>query len=99
MEINIEKMAQNVTEKVMQNLMDNGVFIGSWIPVSERLPEDRESVLLSTKTNEVFEGSYFDDDTNRQWYSCRDETFIWNDIVTAWMPLPKPYKVESEDNV
>ena len=68
-----------------------------WIPVSERLPKDRESVLLSTNTNEVFEGSYFDDDSDRQWYSCRDETFIYNNVVTAWMPLSEPYKAESEE--
>lgn len=66
-----------------------------WIPVSERLPEDRELVLFSTKTDRVFEGRYFDDNTDRQWYSFRDDTFAWDNVVTAWMPLPEPYK-ESE---
>ena len=71
---------------------------GKWIPVSERLPEDNELVLFSTKTDRVFEGRYFADNTDRQWYSFRDETFAWNNVVTAWMPLPKPYKPqESED--
>lgn len=37
-EINIEKMAQNVAEKAIKELRDNGVFVGRWIPVSERLP-------------------------------------------------------------
>ena len=64
----------------------------TWIPVSERLPEDREIVLFSTKTDRVFEGRYFADNTDRQWYSFRDETFAWNNVVTAWMPLPQPYK-------
>jgi hypothetical protein len=70
---------------------------GGWIPVSERLPEDRELVLFSTKTDRVFEGRYFDDNTDHQWYAFRDECFAWNNVVTAWMPLPEPYKAESED--
>lgn len=68
-----------------------------WIPCSERLPEDSELVLFSTKTDEVFEGRYFDDNTNHQWYSFRDDTFAWNNVVIAWMPLPQPYKAESEE--
>ena len=68
-----------------------------WIPVSERLPEDSELVLFSTKTDRVFEGRYFADNTNHQWYAFRDETFAWNNVVTAWMPLPAPYKAESEE--
>lgn len=67
-----------------------------WIPVSERSPEDRELILFSTKTDRVFEGRYFDDNTDRQWYSFRDDTFAWNNVVTAWMLLPQPYKAESE---
>ena len=66
----------------------------TWIPVSERLPEDRELVLFSTKTDRVFEGRFFADNTDIQWYSFRDETFAWNNVVTAWMPLPEPYKGE-----
>lgn len=62
-----------------------------WIPVSERLPEDREIILFSTKRGHVFEGKYFDDNTDRQWYSFRNEVFVWNDDVTAWMPSPEAY--------
>lgn len=68
-----------------------------WIPVSERLPEDNELVLFSTKTDRVFEGRFFSDNTNRQWYSFCDRTFAWNNVVIAWMPLPEPYKAESEE--
>ena len=68
-----------------------------WIPVSDRLPEDRELALFSTKADRVFEGRYFDDDTDRQWYSFCDKTFAWNNVVTAWMPLPQPMKVGEEN--
>lgn len=68
-----------------------------WIPVSERLPEDSELVLFSTKTDRVFEGRYFADNTDRQWYAFRDECFAWNNVVTAWMPLPEPYQGGKEE--
>lgn len=67
-----------------------------WIPVSERLPEDRELVLLSTVTDDVFEGRFFDDNTDCQWYAFRTDLFVPNRVVTAWMPMPKSYKADSE---
>lgn len=78
------------------NIVDIAVEQLKWIPVSERLPKDGELVLFSTKTDEVFEGRYCDDNTPLQWYSFCDDTFAWNNVVTAWMPLPQPYKAESE---
>lgn len=68
-----------------------------WIPVNERLPEDRENVLFSTKAGIVFEGRFFDDKTNLQWYEYRYKQFEPNSDVTAWMPLPKAYKEEKEN--
>ena len=83
-EISIEKMAQNVARKVMQELMDNGVFIGKWIPVSERLPEESKRYVVSTKYNDVMTDFY------------TGEGFLQGDDIIAWMPLPEPYKLESE---
>ena len=68
-----------------------------WIPCSERMPEDGELVLFSTNTDRVYEGRFFVDNTDFQWYAFRDEAFAYNNVVTAWLPLPKPYKAESED--
>ena len=93
--------------KFLANLMDvlEKQMTDGWISVSEKLPKDRELILFSTKTDRVFVGSYFKNNINRQWYSFFDAAFAWNNVVTAWMPLPEPYvpdtndgnKAESED--
>ena len=92
----------------------------SWIPVSERLPEDLEPVNITWVNHEP--EPYYHDIKNKnfvatgihyrgQWYwystTCADYLGEYgsNDIdkvddaveIVAWMPLPKPYKAESED--
>lgn len=68
-----------------------------WIPVSEKLPKKFEEVILSTDKGEVFTADYLgkmDDGTN-----CFDDNdgMMWVGDVIAWMPLPEPYKAESEE--
>ena len=72
----------------------NAVEQTTWIPVSERLPEDEQEILFSTKTGRVHSGKYHDDDSANQWYSHKDKCRAWNNVVSAWMPLPEPYKGE-----
>jgi len=67
-----------------------------WIPVSERLPE-KEGRYLTTILNEydnelryIMTCDYF---SNGCW--CPDDECA-SDNVIAWMPLPEPYKAESE---
>lgn len=85
---------EGIRDRLIKRLLEQEP---EWIPVSERLPEDGEVVLFSTKTDRVFNGRYFADDTDFQWYAFRDETFVEDNVITAWMPLPQPYKAESED--
>ena len=61
-----------------------------WIPISERLP-DRKSFALVTDFGEVEEAYY---DSDGHWWQ------VWGDRlknVTAWMPLPEPYREEAEN--
>lgn len=64
-----------------------------WIPVTERLPEKREDVLLCRKWwNEIRNpqmGWY--NDVSGEWFDMSNRV-IHN--VTHWMPLPEPPKGE-----
>ncbi len=57
-----------------------------WIPVNERLPEKDGYYITSTFYGEV----YCD-----YWNENRFER---TETVIAWLPLPKPYKAEEEEN-
>lgn len=69
-----------------------------WTPVSERLPENKTYVLTTIKVpNRIahtrsgwYESGFFHNDNGDVWRATDME-------VIAWMPLPEPYKAESEE--
>ena len=69
--------------------------VGRWIPCSERLPEDRRTVLVTAywhETYQVMMASYFGDGL---WWcvpfnNCGKHMQRLN--PKAWMPLPEPWK-------
>ena len=61
--------------------------VGKWIPVSERLPEEEGHYLVT------------DDSGGEKWVDSSvflrsdDGSVYWDFVnVTAWMPLPEPWK-------
>lgn len=62
-----------------------------WIPVSERLPEDGTDIFVT----------YVDEEETRiipvnygrgTWFDCIFDRALDSLKVTAWMPLPEPWK-------
>jgi hypothetical protein len=74
-----------------------------WIPVSERLPEDGRPVLIyAWNVHHVvarYDSFRTEDGYKKCWVtadSWNGNTEIKNEVI-EWMPLPEPYKTESEE--
>lgn len=90
----IEKKLPSVTPKAER-----------WIPCTERLPKDGDTYLVTIEYKgevigvDVASYSPVDGYIDKHWETFND----WKEDddtcyhVSAWMPLPKPYKAESED--
>jgi len=60
-----------------------------WIPCSERLPEPRIDVWCNSDMGQMV--GYYEENVET-WYG-RDYLEL---MVTAWMPLPEPYRAETK---
>ena len=81
-----------------------------WIPVSERLPDNQKRCLVTFEAKytdimcyaqdlyRVDEYDFCDQKGKAGWYVYDSEYGYYSrDDVIAWMPLPQPYRSESED--
>lgn len=60
-------------------------YADGWIPVGERLPEERVNVLACNLTGFICIAKLSGD-------SWLEDAWLNNVCVDAWMPLPDPYK-------
>ena len=75
-----------------------------WIPVTERMPENSEEVLITyivngNKNKRYTEMATYYDGDNGFWASPWDEYRVAGtriDVI-AWMPLPEPYKEDEPE--
>lgn len=96
---------ENCGERQCVDAMDRCVWyycikqqptVDRWIPCSERLPEDETDVLVQW-------GEYADMSVARLsegiWYihGIFLERISNPEVITAWMPLPEPYKAGDID--
>lgn len=77
----------------------------TWIPCSERLPNDEDYVLVCYEDGHIRTAYYyidtniypseFEDCCETGWYNY-NEDFMYEQDVIAWMPSPKSYKGERD---
>jgi len=74
----------------------NGELLnGGWIPVSERLPNKNVWVLVTVEQNGI---RYLEIMRRHKYIDAWTDTIDnYTDEITAWMPLPEPYKAEGSD--
>ena len=66
-----------------------------WIPVSERLPEDRATVLVAFKNREILTATYYGHYEGFGGVENYWDIEGWHSgEVTHWMPLPQPPEVK-----
>ena len=66
-----------------------------WIPITERLPENGDYILISFENATTAEiGRYEEDKEGGAFYIGDDDSpcASYGLYVNAWMPLPKPYR-------
>ena len=75
-------------EKIIPEVINESM----WIPVTERVPETNEFVLVSCKTKKGVKNinrAYYN---NKYWHGSGSMSG-----VEAWMPLPAPYGGDSNE--
>ena len=82
-------------------IIDKQPKVGEWIPSSERLPEEKESVLVQWEkydrylniTTTYLDVMWLDDAEEKVFETING---VPNGKVVAWQPLPEPWEGENE---
>ena len=74
------------------------VELPTWIPCSERLPEEFSYILVCTDENEIFLATYLGTLNDGSHCFDDDDGMMCEGDVIAWQPLPEPYKGETEND-
>lgn len=93
----IRKRVKYVLRDIPQYGLQEGYCIigledinNGWIPCSDRLPENMQTVLFTSEDGNVDCGWY---DADKNW--CVNDNYFPNAFrFIAWQPLPEPYKAE-----
>ena len=90
----IESYRGDIFSSEIVELIKQMQTVGEWIPCSERMPDESGTYIISAIDGNILRVSF------AKWMprfrtlalsGCRS---YWK--VTAWMPLPEPYKKEGE---
>lgn len=85
--INLDLASEN--ENLLEQIQE--MKAKAWVPVTERLPEVEGGTRCLVTVDNY---GIYDYTAIRRYFP---DTKEFNDTVTAWMPLPEPYKEENEE--
>lgn len=104
-----DELDRIVDERVIEPIKNGELVINEerpheWIPVSERLPEDMQRVLIWYEYyrygdyNCMYQTYGFGYICDGKWSPFINGETGWQDAsIIAWMPLPEPYKEVKDD--
>ena len=79
------EMIEQLQEDLEQDEKENG-----WIPVSERLPKTSGTYQVTCMDGRIYRSTYAKFQSKLKRWELTGARSYWK--VTAWMPLPEPYK-------
>lgn len=98
---NADKVIREYIKKMRKIDDAEGKADQSWIPCSERFPDDDRYILVSFENSTLPDiARYERDDEGGAFYPGDDEKSYssYGLFVNAWMPLPEPYKEKKDGN-
>lgn len=96
-EITAEMFRNGCLESIEALMAEGEIYdieYSPWILVSKRLPEKDVEVLATTRWGEITIAKMY---SENDWFIHEGATNAETDEIVAWMPLPLPWKAESED--
>lgn len=79
------KIIEELQDDLEQDKKENG-----WIPVSERLPEASGTYQVTCMDGRIYRSTYAKFQNRLKRWELTGARAYWK--VTAWRPLPEPYK-------
>ena len=79
------ELTDELQEAIEQDEKENG-----WIPVSERLPKASGTYQVTCMDGRIYRSTYAKFQSKLKRWELTGARSYWK--VTAWMPLPEPYK-------
>jgi hypothetical protein len=87
----VKQVAEEYSHRNADLVIGDSHSNDGWIPCSERLPEENDVLLISTKNKEVYES------IRGNGYFEIPDGWLAECNVLAWQPLPAPYKPKGEE--
>lgn len=80
-----------VTKSFLKDI-DEQPTVNEWIPVTERMPEDKENVLVCRTSGDIFIAHHIE----IGFITFPEPYLLKDDTVAAWCDLPDPYLPTAE---